>query len=91
VEAHSSLRYSVQERFYKTFEYLFAMMFGDAKDIVRAARTVSAAAAAAMHRASTRRVCQARSWPAGAAAAQWRQGPHARDAGTIQGGRRVHC
>jgi uncharacterized protein (DUF2236 family) len=40
VEEHSSLLTNVQQRFYRTFEYMFTMAFGDGAQIVRAARFV---------------------------------------------------
>lgn len=42
VEEHSNLRRSPQERFYRTFKYVFAITFGCDKDVVRAARAVRA-------------------------------------------------
>ena len=40
VEQHSNIKHGVQERFYRTFEYIFSMTYGESDEIFAAARSV---------------------------------------------------
>lgn len=40
IEQHSNLKHGIQQRFYRTFHYMFAMLYGDLESSVEASRTV---------------------------------------------------